>query len=147
MLGVGAARAGAGGAAPHGAQHGEQGADFVQDGRIAAAGRLEADHEVLADGQIGENVASLRHIADASPATPERGPGDDVPAVGDDASTARAEQADEATQQRGLAGAVPAEQRQALALLHVERHAAQALCAAVMMIQSLDCEIHGQRPR
>jgi hypothetical protein len=84
-----------------------------------------ADHQVLVDRKFREHAAVLGRIADAAPrALVRRQPGQ-VLVVEGDLARAEWQEAHDAFDRRGLAGAVAADQAHHLLLADAERHAVQ----------------------
>ena len=78
------------------------------------------DHEVVAHGRVGEQFDPLEGAADAEPGAfvdPQAG---DVGAVELDDAAVGSQDAEDAVEERRLAGAVRADQSDALALLDVD---------------------------
>src|SRR5438046_2289925 len=73
------------------------------------------DLKVLLDGQVGEDAAVLRRIADAEPRALVRGQPRDVPALEAHGAAARRQQPHDRVDRRRLAGAVAADQTDGLA--------------------------------
>ena len=94
--------------------------------------------EVLLHGERAEDVALLRHPADAQPGAHLRRQRADLAAAERDRSGEAARHADQRVEQRRLAGAVAAQQRQRLALAQAEGHVGQHDGAAVARGQVLD---------
>src|SRR4029077_18879484 len=96
---------------------GEDGGDTLQIGRaVRAAAAIGADLEILADAEIGEDAAALRHLDEAARDDGGgRGAGD-LAAGEFYASRARPKQPGEHVVERRLAGAVAAQHRDDLAL-------------------------------
>src|SRR6185437_12966133 len=74
------------------------------------------DREVLLDGEIGENLALLRHPADACERALVGGEPADVLAAPDDAAAAKLGEAHQGEEQRAFADAVAPEHGEAAAL-------------------------------
>src|SRR5262249_15872039 len=81
-----------------------------------AAPRLARHLQVLAHGQIREDPAVLRHVADAASGHAKGRQADEILASQQDAAGARRSDADDALERRRLAGAVAPEQAHDLAL-------------------------------
>src|SRR2546430_5784974 len=91
------------------------------------APRVRAGEQVFLDGQVLEAVPPLHHLADAALHQPGRIELVDALAAEHDLALRHlaalgAQQVRDGLQRGGLAGAVGAEQRDDLALLHLERH-------------------------
>ena len=110
---------------------------LVDTGDRPRAGPLDGDQQVLVDRQVGEDAPPFRHIADAGLSDPVRGKSGHVRAEQRDLASARAGEADQAAQRRRLPRAVAAEQRDDLALAHLEAHAVQDMTLAVKSVQIL----------
>ena len=87
--------------------------------------------QVFQHRQAAENLAALRHVADAEPGDAVRRPARGVLAEDLDRALPRRRQADQAAHGRGLAGAVAAEHGDDLAFVHLERDAMQDVALAV----------------
>ncbi len=109
-----------------------------QLGRARAVG--QAHRQVLADGEAGEDLAALRHVADAAADPLVRRLVGDVVAVEQHPARAHRHHAHQALQQRRLADAVAAEHDRDLADPRLERDAAQDVRAAVVLVQRLGLE-------
>ena len=96
--------------------------------------------EVLLDGQVGEHRATLRHRAQPDPRQLLRARALHVDAAEVDVAAGRLLLPADDLDQRGLAGAVGAEQRHHRALRHGEVYAAQHLDPAVRRVQVDDLE-------
>src|SRR6202007_2770231 len=96
---------------------------------------LDRNHEVLVHGQVGEDPTPFRHIADAGLSDSVRGKSGHLRAEHSDLACARAGEADQAAQRRRLPRAVAAEQRDNLALAHLEGHAMQDMTLAVKSVE------------
>ena len=90
-------------------------ADLLGDGRApsarAAMAQMRADQDVFAHRQAGERLHDLEGARDAAPRQPMRRLAGDVLAGIADRAGARLEEAGDDGEQRGLAGAVRADQR------------------------------------
>ena len=93
--------------------------------------RLPADLEVLVDGEIGEDAALFRHVAEAEPSDLVARAMGDRPPGEDQALGLAGDEAHDGLKRRALAGAVAAEQGDDLAFLDFERDAEQHLGASV----------------
>ena len=109
---------------------------------VAAVGRAReaAEREVLGDRHAGEQAAPLRHVADAEPRDVRRRHAGDVAALVLDRAGRRRHQPGQRLQQRGLAGAVAAEQRHDLAFAHVERRVVEDVALAVERVDALEAQ-------
>ena len=95
--------------------------------------------EVLCDREAGEDVAVLRHVADAAADDPmRRHAGELLVAEADGA--APVDEAEDRAQRRRLADAVASEQSRDAALRHVERHALQHVRLPEIDVQVADGE-------
>jgi len=99
-----------------------------------------AQHEILADGQPGKDLASLWHVADPQARALVRGTARDVAIAERDMAAARRQQPHDRLEQRGLADAVPAHDADHLALAYRDRDVRQNPALAVVDVDS----IHGQ---
>ena len=104
----------------------------------AALLRGEAHLQVLVDGEPRKDLAALRHVADAEAARAYGGSAAMFAFVEADVARAHRQQPHQALEQRRLADAVAAEQRRALAGGHLERHVAQDVAAAVVLVEVRD---------
>src|SRR5262249_58803467 len=98
------------------------------------------EHEVLADGQPREDLASLRHVADPQARTLVRGTARDVAVAERNMAAARGQEPDDRLEQRGLAHAVPAHDAHHLALADRYRDVRENPALAVVDVDS----VHGQ---
>ncbi len=111
----------------------EVGVDLLQvlaQANAKRAARVAAGEQVLLDREVLEAVAAFHHLADAALHECRRIEAVDALALVQDlafgdVATLGAQQVGDRLQRGGLAGAVGAEQRDDLTLLHLERHAAQ----------------------
>src|SRR3984893_3172199 len=94
-------------------------------------------HQVLLDGEIGENLAAFGNIADAKSGDTKWRHARGLGAEDRDLALARRREPPEAAQRRGLAGAVAAEQRRPLALGGFKAHAMQDVALAVKRMKPL----------
>src|SRR5262245_3109379 len=114
-------------------------AEYLVEPRAPDAARAiadggEAQLQILAHGEAGEDAAVLGHEADAQPRDlMGRAAGQRVAVELDGASPGR-EEAHGGLDQRGLAHAVPAQQRHRLALAHLEGHAEEDRRGAVARV-------------
>src|SRR5688572_25657522 len=119
-------------AAPeHALQHREHLEDARRDG-----GR--AHQQVLFHREAREDLAPLRHVAQAGARTLVGFRLHQVELVEPDVAAARGHEAHQGLEQRGLAHAVATEQRGHLARRKLEAHVAQDVAAAVVLIESLN---------
>jgi hypothetical protein len=133
-------------AADHLLEHGEQLEDLRRDGRATGA-RGQAHAQVVFHRQAAEDLAALRHVADAGAhAFVGRGLGD-VGAAQHHAPGLHRHHAHQALQQRGLAHAVAAQHHGDLAHARLEAHVAQDVAAAVVLVQAFDLQQLLHRPR
>ena len=114
---------------------------------LAAATGL-AEREVLAHGQRREHAPALRDERDAGARQHVRAPAGQVAAVDADAAAARAQQPGDRVDERRLADAVAAEDRDRAALGQLEVDAVQDGAEPVARDQAGDLEqAHDDRPR
>ncbi len=92
--------------------------------------RMGADPDIVEHRKVGEQRHVLEGAADADFGDPVRRPRQDALAFHQDVARARLVEPAQAIEERGLAGAVRADQAEDLALMHVERHAIQRNDAA-----------------
>ena len=120
-------------------EHREQLEQFLRDRCVA---RLvgEAHSQVLFDAEPAEDLAPLRHIADALANALVRRVAGDVAAVEPDRSGLHRDDTHQALEQRRLADAVASEDHRHLALRGFEADLAQDVRAAVVLIQSFNAE-------
>ena len=78
---------------------------------VARARQHRAHVEVFGDGERGEDLPALGHLADAEIANAMAGQAGDIGALEDDAPGGRAVHAGDGADQRGLSGAVGAHDR------------------------------------
>lgn len=95
------------------------------DPRDIPGARPRHGSQVLLHRQRREHPALLRHPAQAGPRAPVRRHPGDVRAAPADAAAMQAREAHQRGQQRGLADAVAAQQREAAASVEAERHVVQ----------------------
>ena len=88
------------------------------------------ENQVLAHGQLGEDLQQLERAADAEPVEVARPHAGDGAAVELHLAGTRPELAEDAVEQRRLAAAVRPDDAEDLALVDVERHAVDGLDAA-----------------
>ena len=125
----------------HFLQHREH-LEHVTGNRPAALFRREAHQQILFDRQAREDLAALGHVADAERRPVVGWQRGDVHAVEADAAGGDRQQSHQAPQQRGLADAIPAEQRGAGARSDLDAHVAQDVAAAVILVHAFDLQ-HG----
>jgi len=101
---------------------------------------MARDQQVLEHAHVGEELAVLESARNAQPCDAVRLVARDVARVERDAPCAWAIDAADAVQDRGLAGAVRADQREQLAGPRLERHAVQHLQAAEGERHGLDAQ-------
>ena len=111
-------------------RRGKQPNTYSSRSRIALA--RQADGEIFQHRQIGKNAAALRDIADAPARNLMGRAAREIEAVELDRSAASRRKPHDRAQRRGLADAVAAEQRGALAGLHLEIDALQDVQLADM---------------
>src|SRR6266446_9193858 len=112
-----------------------------------SAGLRHRGH-VLFHRQRAEDIALLRHPADARPRPLVRPHLRDIPPAKADGSSEAAGNPDNRIDQRGLAGAVAPQERQHLAFRKAQRHAGQYHRFAVAGAQALDAQqLTHRRPR
>ena len=108
--------------------------------------QVRADPQVLADGEVAERAAPLRHVGDAEGGDLVGPHAADVLAVEDDAA-ARADGAADRAEGGGLAGAVRAEDADRPVVRNAQRHAVQHLHGAVGRGDVLELkQRHPRRP-
>src|SRR5262245_18704998 len=106
----------------------------------AVAPRAPRYLEVLANGQIAEDAALLRHVADPEASDSKgREPDQRLPSQRDLLGTRR-DEPDDALERRGLAGAVPAQQAHDLTLGDLEREIVEDVAVAVVRVDPDDLE-------
>jgi hypothetical protein len=106
----------------------------------------EAHAQVLLDGEPAEDLAALRHVADAAAHALVRRVVRDVAALQADRSRLHRHDAHQGLQQRRLADAVAPEDDRDLADLRVEADVAQDVRAAVVLVDLIDLQ-HRYRPK
>ena len=114
-------------------RRGKQLVDPLDGPRPAA---LERDLEIFLDAEIGEDAPAFGHVADARRRDAEGRPARGVLAEHRDLALARRRQSHQASQRRGLAGAVASEQRGDLALGDAEADAMQDMALAVIGVEA-----------
>src|SRR5438552_10605404 len=105
-----------------------------------------AEHEVLVDGQRGEDVASLRDVADAEPGALVGRPTGNVPAAELDRSRARRQEAHDRLEKRRLPDAVAPHDAHHLAVADRQSDVRQDPALAVVDVDPVDGE-HQAVPR
>src|SRR5262249_44351273 len=119
-------------------------------GRLrAAAGRLReptADLEILRDGQVGEEPAIFRRVADAETGALVCGQRRDVLALKSDFAGAHRQQPDDAVDRGRLARAIAADQADRLLFSHRKRYRPENLRPAPIRVDALDLK-HGSNAR
>ena len=113
----------------------------------ARARQHRAHLEVFGNRQRRENLPALGHLADAEIADAMARPAGDIGAAEQDAAARRPQHAGDGADQRGLAGAVGADDGDDRALLDVERHAVERLRVAVEHIEVFDARASHAPPR
>ena len=113
-----------------------------QLGRHSLAGRLvrQAHAQVLFHREPAEDLAALRHEADAGARALVRRRILDGLAVELDAAGLDGHQAHQRLEQRGLADAVAPQQHRDLAAMRLQAHVAQDVRAAVVLVDVLDVQ-------
>ena len=111
---------------------------------IGARPRQHRAHlQVLQHGQRRKHLAAFGHLPDAEIADPVRlGNPPMLLSPQHDAALRRAQHAGDGADERGLAGAVGADDRDDRALRHFERHAVERADVAVGHFEVLDGEHH-----
>ena len=103
--------------------------------RAASVGSSEsAKQNVFANGEIGDDLAALRHIGKAGARAPEGRLGGYVVVAEPDLAGRPIGQTHDGLEQRSFAGAVAAKDGGDLARLHFEIHAVQHMTAAVIAV-------------
>ena len=103
---------------------------------------LETEADVLGDREVGPERALLEHVTDAAPARRQEG---NVLAVHEDAPARHRQEARNRPQHVGLARLGRAEEREELAVAHVDADLVDARRAAAARAKRLDANVH-QRP-
>ena len=106
----------------------------------ARARQHRAHVEILGDRERRKHLAAFGHLADAEIADAMAFPAGDVGAAELDAAARRAVHAGDGADQRGLAGAVRADDGDDRALGDLERHVVERLRVAVEHIEVLDAQ-------
>ncbi len=96
-----------------------------------------AHQDVLPHGEIGNDLAALRHVGDAGTCTQMRGLRGDVGAIQQDGTRAVHQAANQGAQQRGLAHAIAPEHGRDLAGRHPQVDAVQRMAAPVVAVDVL----------
>ena len=107
---------------------------------------LDGHHQILHDRQRREDPAPLRHQTEPERHGPVRGPGGDVPVLEEDLPAPWPREADDGSDEGGLAHAVPAEDAHDLAALHAQGDALQHVAVAVVGVDVAHLE-HQEVPR
>ena len=105
-------------------EHVEDAVDHAADFRVIAPVLEPAELEVFARGEERKDVAAFRHQRDAGKRALVRGEPRDVFAAEADRARARRQQSRDGAQGGRFSGAVRADQRDDLALVHLDRDAA-----------------------
>src|SRR3954466_1114173 len=100
----------------HGGERGEEREQLVEGGALAAASGRLADRDVLRDRQPGKDLAPLRDVADAAPRPLVRREPGHVLVLEPDGPGTDGQHPHDAPEQRRLADAVTAEERDATPL-------------------------------
>ena len=135
----------AAGPVPQVAQGREQGDRFIHGVGAVQPMCPGGDTQVLGHGEVGEDLAPLRHDGEARPRPPVGRHVGDVGLAEDDAATAHRNQAGKTAQQRRLAGAVAAQHRHAGTRLDGQVDVPQDLRAAVMLVEAGDGQAERNR--
>ena len=106
-------------------EHREIAEDLVEEVLCARAPGKHADLQVFADGELRENLTSLRNVAKSGTGPYVRRQPGEISAVEQNLAGLRPQQAHDALEQRGLAHAVAAHETDDLPLFHFEVHVAQ----------------------
>src|SRR5262249_7901697 len=106
---------------------------------LAPRARQHGSHlEILRHGQRWKHLASFRDLADAQVAHTMAFPAADIGAAEFDTAVRWTMQAGDGADERGLSGAVRADNGDDLALAHLQRNIVQRLCVAVEHIDVPD---------
>src|SRR5262249_38151256 len=105
------------------------------------------DFEILDGAERGEDSPVRRHVGDAPAGDQVGGQPRDVRILIYDLAGAGRDQAQDALEHRGLAGAVAPEEGQDLAALDLQRHALQHVDEAVVGVDALEAQDHRRDPR
>src|SRR5882672_5411638 len=118
----------------------EHGEDVLEGahGPVASAWKERSHLEVLEHAQAGEDLPALRDLADAEVADRMRFQALDGIVLEENASAAGRLDAGDGANERGLAGAVRADDGDDLALRYLERDVGEGLGISVVQIQILD---------
>ena len=103
---------------------------------VHGPGRSSGTSRILVHGQIGKNLAAFGNIADAGRRDAKRRPARCVRTEDGDVAFAGRREAHEATQRRGFAGAVAAQQCRHLALGGFKADAVQDVALAVKCVEA-----------
>jgi len=99
-----------------------------------------ADHQVLADGQVGEHPAILGRVADAAPGALVRRQPIEALAAEHDLAGPHRQEAHDALDGCRLAGAVAADEADDLVGADAERQPVQNVCRTAVGVDRLDLE-------
>ena len=105
---------------------------------------VAAEPDVLAHAEVGEEPPALQHVADPALDDPVRGQAGDRAPLERDRAAPRGEEAGERVHQRGFPRPVGPEQRDHLALGHLEVRAPQDLVVAEEDVEVARLEHHGR---
>src|SRR4029077_12950594 len=108
----------------------------------AGARQHGADVEILCDRERRKDLPPFGDLADAEVADPIARPARDIGAAIGDVAAPAAQHAGNGADQRGLTGAIGADNGDDGALLDVERHAVERLDVAVEHIEVFDAQHH-----
>jgi hypothetical protein len=123
-------------------RRGEDGEDFVNVGQDVGfvAADVGAHLQVFSDGHAGEHAAAFGHHGQPLPDQIPGALAPDALAQVFDVAIVDRQDAGDGFHRGGLARSVGADQRDQLALVHLEIHALDGLDAAIGHLQALDLE-------
>jgi len=125
-------------AARHLLQRGKQVIDVRRNRARTVFPHAQADAQILLDGQLRKDVASLRHVADAEPRAALGRTADEIDACELDPAGGRRQQPHDALQERRLAHAVATHQARPRSRRDDEIDIPQRVAAAVRLIEMAD---------
>ena len=115
-------------------QIGEQLGHETGDRALAVSARKGAHQDIFADRKVGDDLAALRHVGEAAAGAAEGRLAGNVAVVVSDRAVGPVGQPHDGLEQRGLAGAVAAQDGRDLADRHVEIDAVQHVAAVVKAV-------------
>src|SRR6185437_16538182 len=106
----------------------------------------QRDVDVFGNGDVGNDIPALRHVADAEPSPAVRFELGDLGAVELDRTDRWWVHASDAAQQRSLAGAVAAQNSKQFAIGHLQRDAVQDVARSIERVDVANLQCHWNLP-